>query len=289
MMYSFVLTRGVILKSGRDRVILNPKAIKTVRNTRDCRCCLLNSSSSCFSTSVHVINATNGIELLPILDSKLSSTFSCYSYSLQFSRIQSTLCEQGHFDKLLCELDHSVLLPLSLGIPVYVYDIASRNKQRAVPRSIWYGIEFIKYALTYYWNGENQLPSEVYLRGINVVSYWNEHVLPYQISKSTKKKLRYYKVYHETMDSSEISLYGVYGGIAQNDGDYGWYANELKHWMLKKQQLMNERKNEMDLCENKVWSCHEWMQVLDQIGLFVYDSSMSCQELIEKNQNQELL
>ena len=32
-----------------------------------------------------------------------------------------------------------------------VYDFGSRDKKRGVPRALWYGTEFVRYALDWYW------------------------------------------------------------------------------------------------------------------------------------------
>jgi hypothetical protein len=36
-----------------------------------------------------------------------------------------------------------------------VYDYGSRNKKRGVPRALWYGLEFVRFALNWVWFGES--------------------------------------------------------------------------------------------------------------------------------------
>ena len=40
---------------------------------------------------------------------------------------------------------------LALGYSCVVYDFGSRDKKRGVPRALWYGTEFVRYALDWYW------------------------------------------------------------------------------------------------------------------------------------------
>ena len=35
-----------------------------------------------------------------------------------------------------------------------VYDFGSRNKKRGAPRAVWYGLEFVRYALRVLWLGD---------------------------------------------------------------------------------------------------------------------------------------
>ena len=87
--------------------------------------------------SVHFINLSNGIELLPMLQGIPAS----------FVRIQSSHCEANNFNGILGGLDSTFLMYLAMGHDCYIYDLGSRNKKRKAPRAVWYGITFIKYAL----------------------------------------------------------------------------------------------------------------------------------------------
>lgn len=50
----------------------------------------------------------------------------------------------------------SLLLGLTLtGYNCMVYDYGSRNKKRGVPRALWYGLEFVRFALNWVWFGES--------------------------------------------------------------------------------------------------------------------------------------
>lgn len=131
----------------------------------------------------HFVNLTNGIEVIPQLQ-RLGLPFRCPACACMrllppttsaptaalgppppanplplssafplllprsFVRIQSTACEQQHFERLMQGLDATLLLQLALGHTCLVYDLGSRNKKRGAPRAIWYGLEFARYALT---------------------------------------------------------------------------------------------------------------------------------------------
>ncbi|KAK3240940.1 hypothetical protein CYMTET_49260 [Cymbomonas tetramitiformis] len=172
-------------------------------NSQDVFCCANESASDkergiAFLTSArHFINLTNGIEALPVLqDLGLPYTF---------VRIQSTACEQQNFEQLLNGLDSTFLLSLALGETCIVYDFGSRNKKRGVPRAIWYGVEFIHFALDYIWFG-NIKPAV--LRGHNVEDTFKVHVN--NLSKSTKKKLKYYRQYIPEHVHG-VQILGIYG------------------------------------------------------------------------------
>ena len=117
----------------------------------------------------HFINLKNGIEAVPTLHA-----MNVHDYA--FCRVQSTMCEVGDMEKVLCgefilwairlglvwaiimrrrvlftELDANLLVSLALGYSCVVYDFGSRDKKRGVPRALWYGTEFVRYALDWYW------------------------------------------------------------------------------------------------------------------------------------------
>jgi hypothetical protein len=92
----------------------------------------------------HFINLKNGIEAVPTLHA-----MNVHDYA--FCRVQSTMCEAGDMEKVLCELDANLLVSLALGYSCVVYDFGSRDKKRGVPRALWYGTEFVRYALDWYW------------------------------------------------------------------------------------------------------------------------------------------
>ena len=83
------------------------------------------------------INLTNGVEAIP----KLQGDY-------RFIRIQSTVCEQKLWDRLIQDLDYDFLMNLALGHKCIVYDFGAR---KPIPRAVYQGLEFIKYVLHRRW------------------------------------------------------------------------------------------------------------------------------------------
>ena len=163
----------------------------------------------------HFINLTNGLEALPVLQS--------VGIQPAFVRIQSTLCEQGHLERLITELDATLLLRLALGQTCLIYDFGSRNKKRAAPRAIWYGLEFIKYALADAWNPDDRRPERrAFLRGHDARAAFDGHIR--EFSTSTKRKLKYYAQYMPSEGLEEVKLYGVYSSTS-HDIDAPFYRS----------------------------------------------------------------
>jgi len=138
--------------------------------------------SECF----HCVNLTNGLEAVPHLR-QLQLPYSV-------SRIQSTYCEQAKWDELIIETDPNLLLSLATGNwcarlrqrhaanrpltiatrSCLVWDFGSRNRKRGVPRAIWYGLEFLRYAATQSWLSDVvDTPPEAFLRGVRVTSQFD--------------------------------------------------------------------------------------------------------------------
>ncbi|DBA85294.1 TPA: hypothetical protein ACH3X2_005986 [Trebouxia sp. C0005] len=158
----------------------------------------------------HFLNLTNGVEAVPLLES-LSLHFS-------FVRIQSTWCEQQRFDLILANLDAALLLHLALGHCCLVWDFASRNKKRGIPRALWYGLEFVNYVLRRLWF---QRCTDAWLRRQNVTSVFEAHYNDLQ--KTTVAKLRYYMRYIPA-GVTDIHLYGVCKATV-HDPDPGYYRD----------------------------------------------------------------
>ena len=81
---------------------------------------------------VKYLNLTNGLEYLDEID----------EYKLV--RIQSTICEQKNWNKLIQDLDYNFLFDLAQGNTVEIYDTSSNKK---ISRALYQGVEFIRYVL----------------------------------------------------------------------------------------------------------------------------------------------
>ena len=110
-----------------------------------------------------------------------------------FIRIQSTHCEQNLFGKVLDELSDDLLMHLAMGNTVcHVYDYGSRN-DTGVPRAIWQGLEWVKYALYQAWWEVSYTPTDKRYGGL-LLSMQDYFATVYkELPKSTKKKLKYYR------------------------------------------------------------------------------------------------
>ena len=159
----------------------------------------------------HYINLTNGVEAVPRLQA--------LALPYAFLRLPSTRCEQQQFEALVNDLDANLLMRLALGqwcgldamlwagvapLPCraakpadtgantapnaapprscLVHDFGSRNKKRGAPRAVWYGLEFVRYALRSLWLDER---GAAYLRGYSVAGVFDQHIAAF--STATKK------------------------------------------------------------------------------------------------------
>ena len=127
----------------------------------------------------HFINLSNGAEALALLDGAGVSP-----EQISFMRLQSSHCEAQDYAGILANLDHNLLMHLALGFDCRVYDFGSRGndweamdgtlERRYVPRAIWWGLEWSRFALTRMW----KLPSgdPPLLRGYNVADNFEKQL-----------------------------------------------------------------------------------------------------------------
>lgn len=138
-----------------------------------------------------------------------------------FVRIQSTLCEQQQFEKMMNFLDADLLLHLALGRCCIVIDYGSRNKKRGAPRALWMGLEFVRFALMRLWLDR---PATAYLRGHSVGDAFERTLQGF--SKSSKKRLRYFRRFLPPGGLHEVLLVGAYSAT-DNDDDDAFYQHTL--------------------------------------------------------------
>jgi hypothetical protein len=171
----------------------------------------------------HFINLSNGAEALPLLEAA-----GVPSEQVSFIRVQSSHCEAQDYYGLLHNLDHNLLMHLALGFDCRVYDFGSRGNYwevpaggadeagrvdgadtpsaelQYVPRALWWGLEWSRYALNSLWRLETSTPL---LRGYNVADLFDTklRVLP----KPLYKRLKYYRSYLAP-GLQELRLSGYY-------------------------------------------------------------------------------
>lgn len=165
----------------------------------------------------HFVNLKNGVEAIPTLDA--------LGIPHDYLRIQSTMCEVGDMEKVLLELDATFLVAAALGYSCVVYDYGSRDKKRGVPRALWYGLEFVRYALNVEWFGAPDRPP--ILRGKRVDQDFRRKLGG--LSKSCKKRMRYYRQFipPEVAARGAVRLVGVYQ-FTEHDDDAAFYAGVLR-------------------------------------------------------------
>lgn len=156
----------------------------------------------------HFINLTNGIQAIE--DYGLTD--------VRFVRIQSTACEQKRWEDILMQLSDDFMLSAALGHQCVVYDYGA-NKD--VPRAIWQGLEWIKYALWRHWCDRG--PYQPIGRAQPMERYFDEQYR--QLGPRVKARLNYFKRYcpygEEALRISSVT------GPTSRDGDTAYYVGVL--------------------------------------------------------------
>lgn len=156
---------------------------------------------------VKYLNLTNGLEYLDEID----------EYKLV--RIQSTICEQKNWNKLIQDLDYNFLFDLAQGNTVEIYDTSSNKK---ISRALYQGVEFIRYVLLRRWFGAKPADLSPCVKGIDVSKYFEQE---YQkLDRSTKKKVDYVKKF---VNSNGVYI-RTYCKKSLHDGNYDYFKKLLK-------------------------------------------------------------
>lgn len=159
---------------------------------------------------INYINLTNGIEALPILPN-----------GFRFIRMQSTICEQKLWDRLIQELDYDFLLNVAIGNECVIYDYGAR---KPIPRAVYQGIEFLKYVLHKRWLNEEYLTDCNRGKGEHIRKDCNSYFESCyrNLENRTKKKLDYFKPYVV----GEVNVVAV-TDTTVHDGDKEFYKDIL--------------------------------------------------------------
>lgn len=198
----------------------------------------------------HFINLSNGAEAMPLL-----AAAGLPPEGVSFIRVQSSHCEAQDFYGLLQNLDHNLLMHLALGFECRVYDFGSRGNYweapaktsvagaqgdlsdaateemtaepgvelQYVPRAIWWGLEWSRYALNALWKLEAQTPL---LRGYNVQALFDEKLR--HIPKPLFKRVKYYRSYLAP-DLREVRLQGYYAQTLLDGNKDAYRAFLMQH------------------------------------------------------------
>lgn len=155
----------------------------------------------------HFINLTNGIEAI--------ADYGLDPHKVRFIRIQSTACEQKRWGDIIMQLSDDFLISAALGYHCVVYDYGAN---KGVPRAIWQGLEWIKYALWRRWYGQQYRPTG---RAITMEPYFAERYR--ELSPRVKARLDYFKSYC----ASHLPQISAITESTTYDGDKAYYVEAL--------------------------------------------------------------
>ena len=120
---------------------------------------------------------------------------------VRYVRIQSTACEQKRWGPLLDTLGAGLLMPLARGSTCVVHDCSERER---VPRSIWQGVEWIRWVCEAVWNRRHT--DSIVRGGHNAKGYWAAELL--KLPDTTVNMLRYYRRWREYAEGTEVRIEG---------------------------------------------------------------------------------
>lgn len=87
-----------------------------------------------------------------------------------------------------------------------IWDCGCRNRHNGAPRAIWYGLEFVRFALNRFWLDRRD---PAHLRGHDVSASFEAACRGFH--PTTKKRLRYYKRFlSEATQQQGVRLYGMF-------------------------------------------------------------------------------
>ena len=181
------------------------------------------------------INLTNGIEYLKGND---------IPSDVSFIRIQSTHCEQKHWDSVFEDLDNNFLMNLALGNECTVIDYGSRSDS-GMSKAMSHGIPLIEYVLNRLWFDKDTIP---FVKVMNVHDYFNSVFDDLMLIRPLKAKLTYFKKFLKTDKLNII----VQSQKTTMDGKYDDYAIILDAWHLM---------NDLKLCQESLMAEHAQLDI----------------------------
>ena len=169
----------------------------------------------------YFINLTNGIEAIDVLRKR-----GVTMQQINYFRLQSTHCESRNYQAIIENLDYNLLMSLALGYIVVIFDYGCRGSKvedhrDGIPRSYWWGIEWITFCLNHFWDLQGQDDAPM-VRGCNTRHAFEEQVKA--LPKDLRRRLKYFRPF---LRSNRIHLYPVYCKT-DKDGEKEYYAAMLK-------------------------------------------------------------
>lgn len=187
--------------------------------------------------------------------------------AVRVTRLQSSHCEAQAFDSVMCSIGPELLFSLAAGYDCFVYDFASRDGLRGVPRALFLGMQFVAFALEYIWFDERA--ESAWVHGYNVAPFWRDEVIPRRLTKKTRQMVRFYRPFAQRMTDGKVKLHGVYGSVAETDGDKDRQVDIVER--VWRQTADGGLDDHAAFCGK-----------LDELGLAVYDPDCSEEELIRR-------
>lgn len=211
----------------------------------------------------HFVNLKNGIEAIPTLKRELGIV------DYDFVRIQSSLLEAGNVEKMILELDAALLAQLALGRSCFVWDYGSRDvvKGKGNPRALWYGVEFVRFALRREWfpDGVGATAPPPVLRGKQVEKDWTYKLS--MLSRGAKRKIRYYKQFIPE-GVCDVRLIGVYRPTTHDD-DVEFYRSTL----FREEEIWNDKDDVTPTNSSGViMSEEETVRAIEELGFHLFYS-----------------
>ena len=165
----------------------------------------------------YYLNLTNGIEAFEHMSECL---FNC-----GYIRIQSTMCEQKNWNRIIQELDYDFLLNLAIGNRCIVVDYGAN---KPIPRALYQGVEFIRYTLNRRWFNIDTnvvIKRSVTSHGNNSTNYFQSEYN--RLDDRTKKKLDYFKTF---LNKENILNLDIISDSTNNDGNKEYYKDILYNY-----------------------------------------------------------
>lgn len=163
--------------------------------------------------TIQYINLTSGVEAIP----DMACTTDSHDWpDWHFIRIQSTACEQKRWEFILLDLDNDFLINLALGNKCIIYDFSAH---KSIPRSIFQGVEWIRFALTYAWFDKI---GKVIIRGKDCTGYFAKELFKIKDGPAIMK-LKYYQKF---LNTDELKIETV-SQRTKHDGDIGFHKGIL--------------------------------------------------------------
>lgn len=173
--------------------------------------------------TIDYINLSSGIDCL--FDARhggkeTALALSYYKEEVRFIRIQSTMCEQKLWDRVIMDLDYDFLLHLAMGHDVCIFDCSAKKEES---RAIYQGLEFIKYVLNRVWF-DREYKTDV--RGNDCNHYFDEVFRTQIQDTSAHLKLKFFRKFLMT---DELKL-ASYCQPTKLDGKYEELKKILKQF-----------------------------------------------------------